>query len=256
MTTRESICNRALSHLGIAKTISDLDADGTAESIALLQFYEPSVRQVLRDFAWPFATAFATLDLVEEDPTVEWDYSYRLPSDCLTVRRIVQPDSSRNETRQSRAPWRIVRDAASTAWDSGTTYAVGEYVSATVDGARVWYVCIQAGTNQNPTTQTAYWTALTGAPPKLLLTDKVDAQIEYTAYVDDILEYEEDFIEALAARLAAMAAPRLTQDETGKTAQRPLQLYSWLISRAQANAANEEQPDDPQPSEFERARNM
>lgn len=252
----EAIANFALSHLGVAKTITALATDATPESIACNQFMDQVIDEVLRDFGWPFATAYATLLLVEEDPTVEWDYSYRLPSDCRFVRRIVQADSSRNETRQSRAPFRIVRDAASTAWSGATTYAVGDYAKLTSGATITWYVCIQAGTNQNPATQTAYWTAITGTPPQLLLTDKVDCEIEYTVDVTDPREFPPDFVQAVAAKLAFYVAPRLTQDESGKTGERPLALYSWLLSRAQANAANEEVPDDPQPSEFERSRNM
>ena len=253
--SKEAICNLALSHLGVAKTITALATGATPESIACNQFYDQALEEVLRATAWPFATAFATLELVKVAPTVEWDYSYRLPADCRFVRRIVQPDSSRNETRQSRAPFRLVRDTASTAWSGATAYTVGQYASLTSAGVTTWYRAIQAGTNQNPATQPAYWTAITGTPPQLLLTDRVDAEIEYTMAVTDPREFSGDFAQALAALLAVYIAPRLTQDETGQRAKHPRELYSWLIGRAWANAANEEVVDDPQPSEFERARN-
>lgn len=252
----EAICNLALSHLGIAKTVTVLATDATPESIACNQFMEQVIDEVLRDFPWPFATSYATLLLVEEDPTVEWDYSYRLPSDCRFVRRIVQDDSSRNETRQSRAPFRIVRDADSTEYSAATTYAIGDYAKITTGVTIVWYVCIQAGTAQNPATATTYWTVMTGVPPQLLLTDRVDCEIEYTVDVTDPREFPPDFVQAVAAKLAFYTAPRLAQDETGKTGERPMALYVWLLSRAKANAANEEAPDDPQPSEFERSRTL
>jgi len=57
---------------------------------------------------WPWATRFAELAFVEEDPTEEWAYSYRYPTDCLTIRRILS--GSRNDSRQSRIPYKIVQD--------------------------------------------------------------------------------------------------------------------------------------------------
>lgn len=250
----EAICNLSLSHLGVAKVVTDIDTDNTPESVACLLFIDQVIEEALRAFAWPFATSYATLALVQEDPTVEWGYSYRLPADCRFVRRIVQENSDRNETRQSRAPFRIVRDNVSTAWSGATAYTTGQYASVTTGGVTTWYRALQDGTNQDPTTQAAYWVAITGTPPQLLLCDREDVEIEYTVDVSDVREFPSDFTQAIAALLAFYIAPRVCQDETGKSGQRPFQLYGWLIARAQANAANEEVPDDPQPSEFERVR--
>lgn len=44
-------------------------------------------------------------------------------------------------------------------WSSGSTYAANDIVSVTGSGT---YVAIQASTNQNPTTETAYWMFLEG----------------------------------------------------------------------------------------------
>ena len=45
------------------------------------------------------------------------------------------------------------------AWNSATAYVVDDVVS--LSGSS--YVCIQAGTNQNPSTATAYWEQMSGS---------------------------------------------------------------------------------------------
>jgi hypothetical protein len=108
MATDTEIANLALSHLGIGKTIANIDTERSQEAIACRTFFDLAKEATLRDFAWPFATKFAALALVEEDPTDEWAYSYRYPSDCLMIRRIIS--GTRNDTRQSQAPYKIGQD--------------------------------------------------------------------------------------------------------------------------------------------------
>jgi hypothetical protein len=105
------IANLALSHLGVSKEITNLDSEASAEAAACRRFYEPSRLQTLRDFNWPFATKYAVAGLVATNPTEidqEWGYSYRYPSDCVKLRRIVS--GIRPETRQVRVPYQIARD--------------------------------------------------------------------------------------------------------------------------------------------------
>ena len=86
--TDVQICNMALGHLGQTKFIADLSERSLAADLCN-QFYEQARNFSFEDFPWPFANKYATLELVEEDPNDEWDYSYRYPSDCMAVRRIV-----------------------------------------------------------------------------------------------------------------------------------------------------------------------
>lgn len=109
MSSDADICNMALSHLGNAVEIQDLAAEKSKEAQACRRFYAQCRDQVLRDFAWPFATRFVALALVEADPTAEWGFSYRYPSGCMTPRRIVT--RQRVETEASRVPFRLARDA-------------------------------------------------------------------------------------------------------------------------------------------------
>lgn len=108
MATSTEICNLALGHLAVGKEISNLNTDQTPQAIACRRFYETALKKTLRSFAWPFATVFEPLALVEENPTDEWDFSYRYPTDCLFIRRIMS--GTRNDTRQSRIPYKIGND--------------------------------------------------------------------------------------------------------------------------------------------------
>lgn len=108
MATQTEICNLSLSHLGSGKEISNLDTDSSEEGSVCRRFFETAKDKVLSDFNWSFATKFRAIALVEEDPTDEWDFSYRVPTDCLKVRRILS--GQRTDTRDSRIPYKIGRD--------------------------------------------------------------------------------------------------------------------------------------------------
>ena len=108
MASETEICNQAISHLGIGKEIADLDTEASAEASACRRFYDLCRDTVLRDFDWPFASNFFTLGLIEEDPNTEWDYSYRYPSNCLKIIRILS--GKRQETTTSKEPYKIARD--------------------------------------------------------------------------------------------------------------------------------------------------
>lgn len=108
-TSKTVIANLALSHLGIGKEIADLDTENSEEANACRRFYEESRDKALRDFNWPFATRIENLTLVETNPNNEWSYSYRYPVNAVGIRRILS--GIRNDTRQSRVPYRRTKDA-------------------------------------------------------------------------------------------------------------------------------------------------
>lgn len=100
----------ATSHLGVGKEIANIDTEQSEEASACRRFYDVARKSVLADLDWTFATKFAVLGLVEEDPSDEWDFSYRYPSDCITLRRILS--GMRNDTQASRIPFKILKDDA------------------------------------------------------------------------------------------------------------------------------------------------
>lgn len=198
-SSETEICNIALSNLGQSKTIASL-TEQSEEARACSLLYPVARDAVLRDFKNGFSKKTAVLNLVEEDPSTEWGFSYRVPSDCLFVRRIVS--GIRNETEDTKISFDIAAD------DQGS----------------------------------------------LILTDQEDAEIEYTYRVTQVSRFPADFVMALAFRLAAYMAPRLTGSDQFKIQQRMMQAYQIEIARSHQNAANESQWDVFPDSEFERSR--
>lgn len=92
------VVNRALLRLG-ARTIASV-SDQSRESVAANMVFEEELRSTLRDFPWPFATAYADPVLVAGSAdawaNADWTFSYRLPADCLFVRRLVTPAVGRD----------------------------------------------------------------------------------------------------------------------------------------------------------------
>ena len=107
-SSKAHIVNISLSHLSISKTVAILATKRSEEAITARLFYDVAMEATLRDFPWPFATRILALALVEENPNDEWNFSYRYPTDCLEIRRILS--GIRNDTRQSRVPYRILSD--------------------------------------------------------------------------------------------------------------------------------------------------
>jgi len=104
------IANLALAHLGNKDAIGTLETDTSREAEVCRTFYDTARDELLRVFPWPFATKFAELTEVEEDPTDEWAYSYRYPSDCVYVRRIFSGE--RNDDKSSRIAYKIGADGS------------------------------------------------------------------------------------------------------------------------------------------------
>lgn len=135
------IANLAIRHLGISTMISSFEDPRSKASVACGQYYEQCRDEVLRDFTWDFATRFQTLTLVteyEEDddhPTAEWRYSYRVPSDCLRIRRILN-GASRIEDQDSRVKWREISDDDGLLVLTDQADAVMEYTTNSVEVGR------------------------------------------------------------------------------------------------------------------------
>ena len=110
MLSSTDIANMALGHLGVGKQISNIETEKSEDARSCKQFFNTTIQSMLRDFPWPFATVIQSLELVETDPNDEWGYSYRYPSNCLNVKRILS--GSRNDTRLNRVPYKIVNDSS------------------------------------------------------------------------------------------------------------------------------------------------
>lgn len=108
LTSITSISNLALSHLGHSKEIVNYETDTTQEAKTIRRYFQTALENTLRDYPWPFATKLDDLVLVSTYPNDEWGFSYRYPTDCLRLRRILS--GVRNDNRQSRVPYKVGRD--------------------------------------------------------------------------------------------------------------------------------------------------
>lgn len=125
ISSNTGIANLAISHLGIGKEIENLDSDKSQEANAIRRYYDTALEMALQDYPWPFARRFQTLSLVSENPTTEWVYAYRYPSDCLDLRRLLS--GIRNDTRQSRVEYWIVSDSGGKLIYTDLKNAIAEY---------------------------------------------------------------------------------------------------------------------------------
>lgn len=125
MATDTDIANLALYHLGVGVDIADLTTESSTEAAACRKFFDQARQQTLRDFEWPFASKQAALGLVTTAPTTEWSYSYQYPADCLKFRRILS--GTRNDSYQSRVPFKIVYGTSGNEIYTDFVSAVGEY---------------------------------------------------------------------------------------------------------------------------------
>ncbi len=110
MAGKTEICNMAISHLGIGKEIANIETEKSEEANACNRFFNVSREAVLADIDWPFATGYFTLNLITEGPDSEWGYSYRYPTNCLSIRRIMS--GNRNDTVASTEPYKLLKDSA------------------------------------------------------------------------------------------------------------------------------------------------
>ncbi len=106
------IANQALRHIAVDKPIASLTENST-NALTVSAFYDMVRDEVLRDFNWPFARRFATLALVGGTTTVpvtmDYQYSYRVPADCIKPRRLLP--GTRLDVRQTRWAFIIGGDA-------------------------------------------------------------------------------------------------------------------------------------------------
>lgn len=129
MASKTEICNFAISHLGTAKEISDLETENSQEAKVCRRFYDVALESTLRDFDWSFARKVKTLSLVEEEPNDEWSFSYRHPVDCIRILKI--QSGTRNDTRQSRVSFFEGRDDVGRLVYTDQEDAIINYISKT-----------------------------------------------------------------------------------------------------------------------------
>jgi hypothetical protein len=135
MSSRTEISNLALSNIGVGKPIANIDTEQSEAAEACRRWFEFSKEAVLEDLDWSFATEYAVLNLIEEQPTIgsftEWQYSYRYPVGAVSIRRILS--GTRNDTSETRIPFHIMKDSAGKLVRTDQQNAVVEYTDNVAD---------------------------------------------------------------------------------------------------------------------------
>lgn len=95
--TQTSLCNKALALLG-EDLITDIDDKTTKAARTCKQFFQLSLRTVLSEGKWPFATKEAEAELVEnlDAYAKEQQYIYAIPCDCALIVRVYTRDNRKN----------------------------------------------------------------------------------------------------------------------------------------------------------------
>lgn len=125
MASRTEILNMALGHIGIAKPVANITTETSNEASSGRRYYDIARDTVSTSIPWPFLTKIETLGLVESEPNTEWGYSYRYPSDCLFIERILS--GIRNDSGETRSPYKIAQDASGVLIFSDQDDAIAEY---------------------------------------------------------------------------------------------------------------------------------
>lgn len=147
-----------------------------------------------------------------EDTYSGWDFAYSWPSDCLVPRKIYDGTG----------------DLTGTVYDPETD----RYIQT----GKIEY---EIGVNDD-------------LNRKLILTDKEDAELIYTAKVTDANLYTPMMVQALGYRLAADLAVPIRADS--KLGQNMLNAFFRTVGEAQASSANAEQKKPDVISDFQRSR--
>lgn len=88
MYSNTEVANLALGHLGSSYKIVNVETENSNMANIVRKHYSSALDTILAKHNWQFATKQGAMLLVEEDPSVNWKYSYRMPVDAAVIRRI------------------------------------------------------------------------------------------------------------------------------------------------------------------------
>jgi len=222
-TSRVEIANLSLAHVNVGDEITTfIDLSDAARETN--KFYDVARRQLLKSFAWNFATRQSKLTQVPERPesmttltireeAAEWEYAYLIPSDMLKPLRILS--ENRRDNRQSAYPFRIIHG------DTDESMANVQ-------------------------------------PGLVLYTDRYEAILEYVMDLGvtdtETTLLPDDFVLAFSFLLAYYIAPNISSGDTIKLRADLATQYEAAVRVAINNTLKEGLKDDIPPSEFTRSR--
>jgi hypothetical protein len=114
VASQVGIFNTALRHVAVDRPVASV-AETSTNAITCAAFYDTTRDEVLREFNWPFARRYVALTLVGGTITVpvtmDFQYSYRMPADCLLPRRILTGIRQETADGDNRTPFSVGGDA-------------------------------------------------------------------------------------------------------------------------------------------------
>lgn len=202
MASQTDIINLALKKLGQDRGIAST-AEKSKEARVFGSLWEPTRDIVLADRSWPWATKAAALALDGvDDPQPGWRYRYSRPNDCLTIIAVTDENGLRQAGGVSRfcnGDW-LASAAGLSAFDFEPSYgSQGETINTNIEHA--WLV--------------------------------------YTVEVTDTGRYPPHFVDALAWRLAAEAAPAILGETGVRAKESLLSGYQTALALAATHDYNE-----------------
>lgn len=221
------ICNSALLKLG-AERINALSENNKRARLCNERF-DALRKEVLRAHPWNFAIRRANLARLSTTPEYEYNFEYQLPTDCL---RVLETEADKDNP------------SGDILGNSYTKYKIeGRKLLTNASGVAKGY-CSIAGYDAQSTCEAngGVWVPETPGTVK----------IRYIADITDVNQFDPNFDNALACRMAAEFAYNLVQSNT--VSRNMYQLYELTISRARTQDGQEGSPDDLQADFFLSAR--
>lgn len=215
-----AVVNRALVRIG-AQTIAAF-TEQSREAVAAVAIFEDELKSALRDYPWAFATKYnAALTLVGGDATTpvngDWQYSYRLPADCVFVRRLVTDLKRAYEPNPT--TFRTVVDAAGGLLFTDDAAPTIEY-TARVDGTVVLADALFR--------DAFAWRLAASLAPSV-------------AQVDPVVTEQRGRGPQDPAEKARVVSPAALQQLRARVAQNAWAMYEHTLAIAKATTANEQQ---------------
>lgn len=128
--TKVQIYNLALGALLLTRRVNDLDADQSTEAKVLNTHWDVAFSSTLEDLDLDATSSLKTLEFSVANPTTQWLYGYKYPTDCAFMRRIVS--SVLKDTRSTQIPRRIATINGNKLILCNEDSAVAEYISTDV----------------------------------------------------------------------------------------------------------------------------
>ena len=205
MATQTDVFNLALYKLAHSIAIPAITDESKAADI-MNRLWVPIRDLVLTERVWPWAIRSQALAVDVEGPQPGWSYRYAYPNDCLTAYAITDGRGIATAGKLSR-------------------FASGDYI------ASVW------GSGAFD------WDTSHGEQATTINTNVREAFLVYACRVEDTGRYPPQFVNALACRLAAEAAPPLIGEVGLNNKNQLLQEYALALTNAGAHAMNEARDD-------------